>query len=62
MASQPYRASSLPLITRASSPVLRWMSASSSVPLMASRMALVATATTSSTPVASQKAEKTAAV
>ena len=51
-----------PLITRASSPVLRLISASSSAPFLASRIALVATATTSSTPVASQKAENTAAV
>jgi hypothetical protein len=38
------------------------MSESSSPPLRASRMALVATATTSSTRVAWQKAAKTAAV
>ena len=41
---------------------MRLISASSSAPLLASRIALVATATTSSTPVASQKAENTAAV
>ena len=62
IASQPQRASSSPLITRARRPVLRSISASSSSPLAASRIALVARASICRTPVARQKAENTAAV